>query len=268
VFFRKIEFPCSEKVITRMNTQRRFLILSLATGFLGAALSGQEAAVLQLEAEPHHHLALKNEYVKVYQVQVAPHDAVKLHRHDTDAISLSLSESLVTVHSPGKPDVQQKLTNGQIRLQARGLVHSTSVDGDTLFRNDTVELLMPQTGERNGCAQVIASQPMNCLGAQVGGVGLGEPQFETDQTYVGLFRIRPHKRVVIGHPGRATLIVAIDTGATHSGKNGVAESLRSGDFVWLDGGKPGEAFLNDSAADVRLVCFGLARADGASSSRQ
>jgi len=28
------------------------------------------AAVLPLEAEPHHHLALKNEYVKVYQVEV------------------------------------------------------------------------------------------------------------------------------------------------------------------------------------------------------
>jgi len=82
--------------------------------------------------------------VKVYQVEVAPGDAVKLHRHDTDAISLSLSESLVTVHSPGKPDAQQKLTNGQMRLQARGLVHSTSVDGDTPFRNVTVELLMPQ----------------------------------------------------------------------------------------------------------------------------
>jgi hypothetical protein len=252
----------------RMKLQRALSILCLGTGLLGATVCGQEPAVLRLEAEPHHHLALKNEYVKVYQVEVAPHDAVKLHRHDTDAISLSLSESLVTVHSPGKPDVQQKLTNGQIRLQGRGLVHSTSVDGDTLFRNDTVELLMPQTRERNGCAQVIAGQPTNCLGAQIGGLGLGEPQFETDQTYVGLVRVRPHERVVIGHPGRATLIVAVDAGAAHSGKNGAPESLRSGDFVWLDGGKRGEAFLNDSATEVRLVCFGLARADGASSSRK
>jgi hypothetical protein len=250
-----------------MNFQCAFLLLSFATGFLGAEVSGQEPEVLALEAEPHHHLALKNEYVKVYQVQVEPHDAVKLHRHDTDAISLSLSESQVTVHFPGKPDVQQKLTNGQIRLQARGYVHSTSVDGDTPFRNVTVELLKPQTGERNGCAQVMAAQPLHCEGPH-GTVGLGKPQFETEQTYVGILQLKPHERVMIGEPGRATLIVAVDAGAKHSGKNGVAESLRSGDFVWLDNGKPGEAFLNDSATEVRLVCFGLARADGPSSSRK
>lgn len=247
----------------------RLLILSLAAGFLGAAVSGQAPEIQQLEAEPHHHLALKNEYVKVYQVEVAPGDAVKLHRHETDAISLSLSDSLVTVHSPGKPDAQQKLTSGQIRLQARGLVHSTSVEGDAPFRNVTVELLMPQTGERNGCAQVIANQPVNCsVGAQIGAVRLGAPQFETDQTYVGLVRVAPHERVVLGHPGRATLIVAVDAGATHSGKHRAAESLRSGDFVSLDNGEPGETFLNDSAAEVRLVCFGLARAGGAPSSRK
>ena len=241
----------------------RLLILSLATGFLGAAVSGQAPEILPLEAEPHHHLALKNEYVKVYQVEVAPGDAVRLHRHDTDAISLSLSESLVTVHSPGKPDAQQKLTKGQIRLQARGLVHSTSVDGDMPFRNVTVELLMPQTGERNGCAQVMASQALHCV------VHAGEApvqQFETDQTSVGLVRLPSHQRVVIGEQGRATLIVAVDAGATHAGKNRVAESLRSGDLVWLDNEKIGEAFRNDSAVEVRLVCFGLGRSDGPSSS--
>jgi hypothetical protein len=250
-----------------INFRRAFLILSLATGFLGAAISGQEPAVLPLEAEPHHHLALKNEYVKVYQVEVAPGDAVKLHRHDTDAISLSLSQSLVTVHFPGKADAQQKLTNGQIRLQARGYVHSTSVDGDMPFRNVTVELLIPQTGARNACAQVMAAQPLHCEGPH-GTVGLGKPQFETEQTYVGILLLKPHERLMIGEPGRAILIVAVDAGARHSTKDRAGESLRSGDFVWLDNGNPGQTFLNDGATEVRLVCFGLTRVDGPSSSRK
>jgi len=265
---REDRIASAETVIMLMNFRFDFLILSLATGFLGAAISGQEPAVLPLEAEPHHHLALKSEYVKVYQVEVAPGDAVKLHRHDTDAISLSLSESLVTVHSPGKPDAQQKLTNGQMRLQARGLVHSTSVDGDTPFRNVTVELLMPQTGERNGCAQVISNQPVNCsLGAQIG-ARLGVPQFETDQTYVGLVRVAPHERVVLGHAGRATLIVAVDAGATFFSSNGGRNAMGSGDFAWLDSGIAGQSFLNNSAAEVRLVCFGLVQAGGAPSLRK
>jgi hypothetical protein len=241
------------------------LLITACCGTMRAR--SQEPEVVALDAEPHHHLALKNEYVKVYRVEVAPNDAVKLHRHDTDAISLSLSESLVTVHFPGKPDVQQKLTNGQIRLQARGFVHSTSVQGDTAFRNVTVELLMPQTGERNGCAQVMANEPMHCEGIH-GGEGLGQPQFETEQTYVGLVRVRPHDRVLIGNTGGATLIVALDGGATRSGKSGKTSSLRAGDFVWLDKGKAGEAFLNASTTEVRLVCFGLVPADGALRSRK
>src|SRR5258707_12561845 len=120
-------------MIMRMNLQRTVVIL-LAMGSLGAAAFGQEPEVLPIDAEPHHHLAFKNEYVKVYQEEVAPNDAVKLHRQDTDAISLSLTDSLVTVHFPGKPNAQQKLANGRIRLQARRREHSTSVQGVPAFR--------------------------------------------------------------------------------------------------------------------------------------
>jgi hypothetical protein len=251
-----------------VKANRLFLVVIVSACCGGVRVWAQEPAVLPLEAEPHHHLALKNEYVKVYQVEVAPHDAVKLHRHDTDAISLSLSDSPVTVHFPGKPDVQQKLVYGQIRLQARGYVHSTLVDGDTPFRNVTVELLMPQTGARNGCAQVIAGQPLNCagLGAQIGGLRLGEPQFETDQTYVGLVRVTPHESAVIGVPGRATLIVALDGGATHGSENGGESSLHAGDFVWLGRDKAGETCRNNSGKEVRFISFAFKPAAGASSS--
>jgi uncharacterized cupin superfamily protein len=92
------------------------------------------------------------------------------------------------------------------------------------------------------------------------------PQFETDQTYVGLIQVKPHEQVVIGQAARATLVVALDPGSTHSGENGAAKSLRSGDFVWLDKGKTGQTFLNESATEVRLVCFGLSGAEAASSS--
>ena len=243
-----------------MNVQLRLLILSLAAGFLGSLVSVQAPEILALEGEPHHHLALKNEYVKVYQVEVAPGDAVKLHRHETDAISLSLSESLVTVHSPGKPDVRQKLTNGQIRLQARGLVHSTSVDGDTPFRNVTVELLMPQTGERNGCAQVIASQPLNCAAGQgvAGSAGhLAQIQFESEQTSVTLVSVSPHGRVGLTDLGNDELIIALDTGIVQAGGNGADKSLNLGDFAWLATGERARLLKNDSDREARLVYFVL-----------
>ena len=232
--------------------------LALSFGFTSSTdfstHSAQEPTPIPLALEPHHHLALENAYVKLYQVEVAPHDSVKLHRHDTDAISLSLSDSTVAVHSPGRADVTQKLANGQIRLQARGYVHSTLVEGESPFRNVTVELLQPQTGERNGCAQVMAKEPLNCFGGIIGGVRLGQPQFQTDQTYVGLLQVSAHGRSEVGD-GRVALIVAMDSGATHRSGDAADSSLRSGDFVWLDRGRAGEVFQNESAKEVRLILF-------------
>jgi len=59
-------------VIMQMKFQCAVLILSLAVSSFAAWVFGQEQEVLPLEAEPHHHLALKNAYVKVYRVEVAP----------------------------------------------------------------------------------------------------------------------------------------------------------------------------------------------------
>src|SRR3981189_2276343 len=129
---------------------------------LPLAISAQTSSVIPLASEPHHHLALHNEYVNVYQVEVSPHDSVQLHRHEFDAISIMMSNSEVVVRAPGKPDVRQKLSEGQLRLQPSGYVHSTSIEGDTAYRNVTVELLLRQHGGRNVCAQVIATQGLDC----------------------------------------------------------------------------------------------------------
>ena len=226
--------------------------------FFGVA--AQTPTVIPLASEPHHHLALHNEYVNVYEVEVAPHDSVLLHRHDVDAISVMMSDSEVTVHAPGKADVHQKLSDGQIRLQARGYVHSTSIDGDTGYRNVTVELLLPQQGWRNLCAPVIAAQPLNCANEQgvAGSAGHNEqPQFETEQTSVTLVRLPPHQQVGISDLGGSELAIALDAGITQAGGSGAEKSLRSGDFVWLDSGETARVFKDDSETQARFVYFVL-----------
>ncbi len=226
---------------------------------LAIAASAQEPTVIPLASEPHHHLALHNAYVNVYQVEVAPHDSVLLHRHDADAISIMLSDSEVTVRAPGKPNVHQKLVDGQLRLQARGYVHSTSIDGDTTYRNVTVELLLPQPGARNLCAPVIAALPLNCPSAQappLTATHMEQPQFETCQTYLILIRILPHQSAALGEPDRPELIVALDAIVT-SGGQGPGNSLHPGDFVWLDAGKTSRLFKNNGDKEARLISFAL-----------
>ena len=235
------------------------ILLVLTCGvFFGVA--AQTPTVIPLASEPHHHLALHNEYVNVYQVEVAPHDSVLLHRHDVDAISVMMSDAEVTVHAPGKADVHQKLSDGQIRLQGRGYVHSTSIDGDTRYRNVTVELLLPQQGWRNLCAAVVAAQPLNCSRGPGGGGSAGpdqQPQFETEQTSVTLVRLAPHQRLGLSDLGSSELAIALDAGILQTGGNSGDKPLRSGDFAWLDSGETARVFKNDSEKEARLVYFVL-----------
>ncbi|HVS87794.1 MAG TPA: hypothetical protein VHF01_06190 [Candidatus Acidoferrum sp.] len=240
-----------------MKAKQAFFVMMCCLPLVVAA---QAPDVIPLASEPHHHLALHNEYVNVYRVEVAPHDSVLLHRHDADAISVMMSDAQVTVRTPGKPDVHQKLADGQLRLQARGYVHSTSIDGDTTYRNVTVELLLPQGGARNLCAPVIAARPLNCPSAQPPPTAThtDQPQFETDQTYLTLIRVLPHQSVAFGDPWCSALIVALDAIAvTTAGGKSPGNSLHPGDFVWLDVGKPAQVFTNNGDKEARLISFAL-----------
>src|SRR3984893_17365773 len=160
-------------------------ILIASILFFSLAGGAQEQSVVPLKLEPHHHLVLHNEFVNVYSVRVQPQDSVLLHKHDADAIGIMLSDADITVRVPGKPDSHQKVLNGQLRLQQAGYVHSTAIDGDTAYRNATVELLLPQQEHRNICANVMSGKPLNCPSAQADNAALSEqPQFETNQTKI------------------------------------------------------------------------------------
>jgi quercetin dioxygenase-like cupin family protein len=235
--------------------------LLLTMSYLPLAIFAQMPTVIPLASEPHHHLALHNEYVNVYEVEVAPHDSVQLHRHECDAISIMMSNSEVIVRAPGKPDVRQTLSEGQVRLQSSGYVHSTSIEGDTPYRNVTVELLFRQQGGRNLCAKVIATQGLNCPGERASpsrSSHLEQPQFETDQTSMTLIRVLPHQNVAIGNTGRAELIVSLDDASvTTVGETGPGNTLRPGDLKWIAIGQAAYVFKNNGDKEARLMSFRL-----------
>ena len=73
-----------------------------AMWLLPLSLAAQAPAVITMDKEPHHHLALNNEYVKVFKVEVSPGDSIVLHRHDQDTIAVAIGDQEVTVGIPGK----------------------------------------------------------------------------------------------------------------------------------------------------------------------
>lgn len=241
-----------------MQPKSFLLILTLV---FSVAVAAQTPAVLPLSSEPHHHLALHNEYVNVYQVEVKPQDSVLLHRHDVDAISVMLDDAQVVVRAPGKPEAPQKLTGAQVRLQPRGYVHSTLIAGDRVYRNVTVELLVPQENEHNLCAPVIAGQALDCPKPPAGSPDakqIDEPQFETDLTTVTLTRVVAHRETSLGSASEALLVIALDEAVVASAKGmGAEQVLHPGDFVWLDAGGAPRSLRNDGDKEARYVSFSI-----------
>jgi hypothetical protein len=245
-----------------VNQKLQFVLICAAQAVLcGTSLGDpQDEKIVSLKAEPHHHLQLHNQYVNVYSVEVAPHDAVILHRHDADAVSVMLGDSEITVKSPGKPDVHQKVAGGQLRFQPLGYVHSTSIDSAGGYRNITVELLLPQQHARNLCATVIPKQDLHCetrpKNSDASATVL-EPQLASDQTKIMLIRIRPHQSLMTGDPAASELRIALDDVTTSSGADYPSKTLRQGEFSWRGPGTALEILKNDSDKEARVVTFEL-----------
>ena len=233
------------------------LLLSGGLQVEPAPVAAQAPSVITMDQEPHHHLVLHNNLVNVFDAKATPGDSLLLLRHDHDAVAIAIGVQVVTVGAPGKPDVQSKNADGQVRMQRSGYVHSTRVDGDAAYFTVAVELLRTQTGARNLCASVLAGQPLNCPDASADALSAkstSQPQFESDQTRIEVVRIRPHQNVNVGHMPYVQLIVALDPASISpaSGK-GPGQALRPGDFVWFDKSGSVRTFENKSDKEARFI---------------
>src|SRR5579872_4125465 len=79
----------------------------------GLILSAQTVSEVEITAEPSHHLALQNQYVRVFKVEVAPHQATLMHRHRHDYIFVTLGQSLVENQVAGKAPLKLSLQDGE-----------------------------------------------------------------------------------------------------------------------------------------------------------
>src|SRR5215468_35827 len=112
---------------------------------LVASLAAQTAApaVVPVDQEPAHHLVFENEWVRVFQVEVAPHAATLMHRHDRDYVFVTLGDSQVISERQGEKPVTLKLKDGEARFTKGGFAHIARNLSDKPFRNVTVELVRP-----------------------------------------------------------------------------------------------------------------------------
>lgn len=229
---------------------KSLLCLSLLLFSISASARAQEPVPLahgNVPGEPHHHLKIENEYVRVYYVEAPPHEATLLHQHDHDYIYVSLGPADVVNAILNKPEIHLQLKDGETHFTRGGFAHIARNLADTPFRNITIELLKPQGEAHNLCAQVFASvESAGCpptLASQ-GSYGFSmEAEFETAATFLNLVRLDPETTSGGAPIQGATLVVALNESEVQLNLKGKpARTLRGGEMTWIEAGLQGAAF--------------------------
>lgn len=233
-------------------------VLLALLGVLPSPAAAQVPPYVAMADESHRHLALKNDAVKVYVVELPTHDALVMHRRDRDDIVIVMRDATTVSSVPGQADVLRISKAGEVRFSQSGRVHSVRNIGPSAYRFAAVELLRHQTGARNLCGKQIAESPPNCpvAAADPNSPRVDVPQFETDQTRVVLTRIRAHGQAAFGERDRDELVVAIGRAAI-SATARKEETLNPGEPVWIPRSKSTPTLRNNSDMELSVVTISI-----------
>ena len=211
--------------------------MKLSLLLLAAVLFPAQASAPEVEitAEPHHHLVLENAFIRVFNVDLAPHTESLMHWHRHDYIYVMLGPTVVVNAVEGKDPVTVKLVEGETRFSPGPFVHIARNISDQPFRNLTVEIL-DDAKLRQSAAKWDEERGLDILQG-----GTKEILFVKDGIRVTEFELQPGGIVPMHqHAGPHLLVAVSDSDLRERYLNDVHPQdlgqLKSGDAKWLPGG--------------------------------
>jgi len=202
--------------------------------FLAIALSAQTTGEVEITAEPHHHQVFENESVRVFSVEVAPHEATLLHRHRHDYVFVSLGPANVSNEVEGKAPVTLKLQDGEARFTPGGFAHIARNLADTPFRNIAVELLQDEKAHQSPPPKWDEERGLHVFQG-----GTQDILFVKDGVRVAEVELQPGGVVPKHHhsgPHLAVAVTDLDLVSNVEGRGPMPEHLKAGEVKWLPGG--------------------------------
>ena len=197
-------------------------------------LSAQAIPEVEITNEAHHHLAFENEYVRVFQVEVTPHEATLMHWHRHDYVFVTLGDSDVSNEVKGKPPVELKLKDGEARFSAAPFAHIARNLAPTPFRNVTIELLQDEKARTSPPPKWDEERGLHVLNA-----GTQETLFVKDGVRVSEFELQAGGVIPSHHHNGPHLVVAVtdlDLRSDVEGQGATPARMKSGESKWLPGG--------------------------------
>jgi quercetin dioxygenase-like cupin family protein len=206
-----------------------------------AALAQQQP--VEVTSEPSHHLVLENQFVRVFDVTVAPK-------------STTLGDADLVNARTGEKPVPLTLKDGEVRFTKGNFSHAATNQGDRPFHNITIELLKPATNVKVCTASCDGSPP--CVSAGKGCPSV-ERRITSDQWTVSFVTLPPSSRVDKHTHSLAHMAVAVsDLNLTVQEGTSSSEIRRSpGGLDWAPAGTT-HTVVNAGTSAARMVTIDFA----------
>jgi len=191
------------------------------------------ASEVEITSEPSHHIAVENDHLRAFKVEVAPKAATLLHRHRHDYLFVALGESHVVNEVADKPPVELTLADGEVRFVAGNFAHVARNLSDQPFRNVTIELMQDDKMRTAPSRWPAEGGDKEFPGGHV------KVLFVRDGARVSTIDLDPGATVPSHHHDGPHLLVAVsdlDIRSDVEGMGPMPGKFKSGDVKWLPGG--------------------------------
>ncbi|OLB23983.1 MAG: hypothetical protein AUI85_05790 [Acidobacteriales bacterium 13_1_40CM_3_55_5] len=205
---------------------------------------------VEITAEPSHHLALQNPFVRVFKVQVAPHAATLMHHHRHDYVFVTLGASEVENDVQGKPPVTLKLNDGDTHFLPGGFAHIAKNLSGKPFRNVTIEFMQDEKAHKSPPPKWNEERGMHILEG-----GTQDILFVKDGVRVTEVALQPEATLPKHHHAGPHLLVAVSDLEIRSdvvGQGPMLGYFKSGDVKWLPGGYS-HTLTNVGKAEAKFI---------------
>ena len=204
---------------------------------------------VEITEERSHHLAIENEHVRVFKVEVGPHAATLMHRHRHDYLFVTLGDSHVSNEVADKAPIELKLADGETRFVAGNFAHIAHNLSDQPFRNVTIELMRDEKTRTAPSPWPMEGGDREFPGGRVKVLSV------RDGARVSFVEIQPGATVPSHHHEGPHLVVAVsdlDLRSDSEGRGPLSAKIKAGEVRWVPGGFT-HTLTNTGTAAARLV---------------
>jgi hypothetical protein len=184
---------------------------------------------LPILEEPRHHVVFQNTFVRVYEVEVGPHQATLEHQHRYDNLFVVFGDANLTNKVVGRPEAKLRLQDLGVNFGRAPYSHVIQNNGDRPFRNVTLELLHPQGESERFYPSLDAAM------AAASGRGKTVRQatvLQTQEMRLRAVSVSPGSSWSVPHDGHDRLLVLVDK-IDNAGPRQKNSPFPAGMVVWI-----------------------------------